>query len=99
VVTLHMARDLIDDFIARLAAHAPAVAADLAPKLERELRQQWGGTERHYLRKFEHSARKTVRLGQQLQAGATLEEAFAQAGLSRRSGFRHLAKPWKVKQA
>jgi exonuclease VII large subunit len=92
-----MARDLIDDFIARLHTHAPAVAAELAPRLERELRQQWGGTERHYLRKFEHTARKTTRLAQQLQAGTTLDEAFANAGLSRRSGFRHLAKPWNVK--
>lgn len=94
-----MAQDIIDDFIARLSAHAPDAARDLAPQLERELRAQWGGTERHYVRKFEHTARKTVRLAQQLQSGATLDEAFAKANLSRRSGFRHLAKPWKVKAA
>lgn len=94
-----MAQDIIDDFIARLAAHAPAVAGDVAPKLERELRAQWGGTERHYVRKFEHSARKTVRLAQQLESGATLEQAFAAAGLRRSAGYVHLAKPWKVKAA
>jgi exonuclease VII large subunit len=92
-----MATDIVDDFIARLAAHAPAVATELAPQLERELRAHWGGTERTYIRKFEHTARKTTRLAQQLQAGTTLDEAFANAGLSRRSGFRHLAKPWNVK--
>lgn len=94
-----MAQDIIDDFITRLRAAAPAVDGELAQQLERDLRQQWGGTDRHYVRKFEHSARKTVRLAQQLQTGATLEEAFAKANLSRRSGFRHLAKPWKVKAA
>lgn len=93
-----MAQDIIDDFIARLAAKVPG-AADQLHQLERELRQQWGGTDRHYVRKFEHTARKTVRLAQQLESGATLEEAFAKANLSRRSGFRHLAKPWSVKAA
>ena len=93
-----MAQDIIDDFIARLAAKVPAAAGEL-PQLERELRAQWGGTERHYVRKFEHSARKTVRLAQQLESGATLEQAFAAAGLRRSAGYVHLAKPWKVKTA
>lgn len=92
-----MAQDIVDDFIARLAAHAPAVAGELAPKLERELRAHWGGTERTYIRKFEHTARKTLRLGRALQSGQTLAEAFATAGMSRTTGFRHLSKPFKVR--
>jgi exonuclease VII large subunit len=94
-----MAQDIIDDFIARLAAHAPAVAGEVAPKLERELRAQWGGTERHYVRKFEHSARRTQRIADALQSGQTLQQAFEAAGLKRRAGYVHLAKPWKVKAA
>ncbi|MFN4114959.1 MAG: hypothetical protein ACK4F7_00475 [Inhella sp.] len=86
-----MAIDVIDDFLQRLAAHLPA-AQPLAPQLEAELRQHWGGTE-PYIRHRPAAARRTQALGQALQQGQPLQQAFVTAGLPRRSGFRHLAKP------
>ncbi len=87
-----MAADLIDDFLHRLQAHLPE-ARQVAPQLEADLRATWGGTERHYLRKRPAAQQRTQQLATALQQGQPLREAFATAGLSPRSGFRHLAKP------
>ena len=89
-----MAIDLVDDFLRRLCTRMPQ-AAEHAPHLEAELRQHWGGTERHYIRKrpaSQQPAARTQQLGQALQQGMPLQQAFATAGLSRAQGFRHLAK-------
>jgi hypothetical protein len=86
-----MAADLIDDFLARLTRTLPA-AAEVAPRLEAELRQHWGGTERTYIRKRPAPDQRTASLGQALQRGLPLGEAFAAAGISRATGFRHLGK-------
>lgn len=85
-----MANDVIDDFLTRLAHHLPS-AQDLAPKLEAELRQAWGGTE-PYIRHRPAAQRRTQALAQALRQGQPLQEAFVTAGLPRRSGFRHLNK-------
>ena len=89
--------DLVDDFLRRLCQRMPH-AAEHAPHLEAELRQHWGGTEGGYIRKrlaAQQPAARTQQLGQALQQGMSLQQAFATAGLPRRSGFRHLAKPAK----
>lgn len=85
-----MANDVIDDLLKRLATHIPS-AADLAPKLEAEMRQAWGGTE-PYIRHKPDPSRRTMALAEALRQGKPLKEAFAMAGLPRRSGFRHLNK-------
>lgn len=87
--------DIVDDFLTRLQRHLPDQARELAPKLEAELRLAWGGTERLYIRKrvaANQPQARTAALGQALAAGQPLHDAFASAGLSRRSGFRHLNK-------
>jgi len=92
-----MASDLVDDFLRRLCTRMPQ-AAEHAPQLEAELRQHWGGTERHYIRKrpaSQQPAARTQQLGQALQQGMSLQQAFATAGLGRRSGFYYLKKPAK----
>lgn len=91
-----MAADVIDDFLTRLTQHLPQAAA-VAPQLEAELRQQWGGTERTYIRKRVATVKRTQAIAGALQHGLPIDESFAQAGVSRATGFRHLAKPWKVK--
>lgn len=90
-----MAADLIDDFLHRLRAHLPEAGGAVAPLLERELRASWGGTERHYIRKHPAREQRTQQLASALQQGQPLRQAFATAGLSPRSGFRHLARPAK----
>lgn len=91
-----MAADLIDDFLTRLQHHLPTAAAELAPKLEAELRQQWGGTERNYIRKRPAAEKRTQRIALGLQEGHAPAESFVLAGVSRATGFRHMAKKWKV---
>ena len=91
--------DIVDDFLQRLAAHVPAdVASQVAPKLEAEIRQHWGGTDRHYIRKHAKGAipahlraqQRTQALATGLQQGQPLADLFQQAGIPRRTGFRLL---------
>ena len=87
--------DIIDDLIQRITRHLPEAAAKL-PAIEAEARQQWGGTDRGYVRKglaARTPAAKTQRLAEALQTGTPLAEAFVTAGMSRATGFRHLARP------
>lgn len=91
-----MAADLIDDFLIRLQAHHPAAAAAIASQLEAELRQHWGGTERHYIRKRPAAEQRTQRIALGLQEGLAPAESFVLAGVSRATGFRHMKKKWKV---
>jgi hypothetical protein len=91
-----MAADLIDDFLTRLTQHIPQ-AAQAIPKLEAELRQHWGGTERTYIRKRMADSKRTAQVAKMLQQGMPLTEGFAAAGVSRATGYRHMAKPWTVK--
>lgn len=91
--------DIVDDFLTRLHALAPDTAAQLAPQLEAELRQHWGGTERHYIRKGAQAhprlsaagaQQRASLLAQGLQQGLPLSSVFAQAGVSRSAGYRLL---------
>lgn len=91
--------DIVDDFLTRLQALAPDTAAQLGQRLESELRQQWGGTERHYIRKgcqahprlsAAGAQQRAAALGNALRDGLPLEQAFSTAGVSRSAGFRLL---------
>lgn len=88
--------DIVDDFLTRLQAIAPDAAAQHGPQLEAQLRQHWGGTERHYIRKgctrftAAGAQQRAANLGAGLQQGLSLGQAFAQAGVSRSAGYRLL---------
>lgn len=84
--------DIIDDFLQRLLAVAPGLAESPAlPMLEAELRHTWGGTE-PYVAKRPGQWRQMV-IGQQLQAGQSMAEAIARAGVRRSRGYEILASP------
>lgn len=85
-----MAHDLIDDFRTRLLAVMPEAGPALAQVIP-QVRHQWGGTE-PYIRKRDPQ-QQTAALAGALRQGQPLREAFATAGLSRRTGFRYLNKP------
>lgn len=84
--------DIVDDFLARLKLHIPDATADRLVALEVEFRQQWGGCDRLYVAKRPGLLKQT-RLGSALARGDNIETAFASAGVSRRHGYRILAKP------
>lgn len=93
--------DIVDDFLTRLQALAPDTAAQLAPRLEAELRQHWGGTDRHYIRKGTQGHPRLSAAGAQqraaavatgLQQGLPLSSVFSQAGVSRSAGYRMLSR-------
>jgi hypothetical protein len=85
-----MADDIIRSFVARLAAYT---TPEEARRVEIELRQQWGGAE-VYVPKAP-SLPKATRLGAGIAAGLSLLEAFEAAGVSRRHGYRLLARRWR----
>jgi hypothetical protein len=85
-----MAHDLIDDLRHRLLALMPEAAPALAQVIP-QVRHHWGGTE-PYIRKRDPQQQAAALAGA-LRQGQPLREAFATAGLSRRTGFRYLNKP------
>lgn len=90
--------DIVDDFLSRLAAHVPAdLAQQLTPKLEAEIRREWGGTDRGYIRKSPAAATPRAKLSQRvsqvasgLQQGLSPSALFESAGIPRRTGYRIL---------
>ena len=92
-----MAVDIVDDFLTRLQQLAPDAAARFGPQLEAGLRQDWGGIDRHYIRKGIGTSRKTERLALALREGKPMQQAIAEAFVKRSRGFEMLAKPFKVK--
>lgn len=81
--------DIVDDFLLRLQQQVPDLPADVAPKLERTLRAQWGGTEPYVGKRLSISTRTRL-VANGLQKSRSLKECFAQAGVSSRTGYRIL---------
>jgi len=91
--------DIVDDFLTRLSTLAPEVAGQVGPTLEAQIRSQWGGTDRGYIRKNAADRTPAARAGQRtaalaagLQQGQSLGDLFAQAGVPLRTGFRLLSR-------
>lgn len=87
--------DIVDDFLTRLSQHAPELPADVATRIEADIRSQWGGTDRGYIRKLPAAhtpaarmARRTQALAQGLAAGHDLASVFQAAGVPRCTGYR-----------
>ena len=85
-----MADDIIKHFVRRLEAYT---TPEEAQRVEIELRLQWGGAE-VYVPKVP-SLPKAARLGAGIAAGLTLRAAFDAAGVSRRHGYRLMARRWR----
>jgi len=81
--------DIIDDFITRLAAAAPDLQPDVKLRLESALRQEWGGSKSYVAKRFSVATRTAV-LSSALIQRHKLADCFAQAGVSRRTGYRLL---------
>ena len=86
--------DFLDSVLKTLADQAPQLQRPELQRIERTLRQHWGGTEAGYIRKrlAEHQAQQLEALGNALRAGRPLRESFVQAGVSRSRGFELLRK-------
>lgn len=84
--------DIVDDFLQRLASMAPELSPAVPLKLEAELRQHWGGTE-PYIAKRAHVRRDAhQRMVQGLRDARPLRDILDATGVSRRTGYRMLAK-------
>lgn len=81
--------DIVDDFLFRLQQHAPGLPPEVPVKLERELRQQWGGNEPYVGKRLSRVTRSTL-VAAGLRQSKTLAECFASAGVARRTGYRIL---------
>jgi hypothetical protein len=82
--------DILDDLRQRILAVMPEAGPALAQVIP-QARHQWGGTE-PYVKKRDNLA-QAAKLAGALRQGQPLREAFATAGLTRRTGFRYLNKP------
>lgn len=89
-----MGDDIIDGMIRlMLEFNARAMTPDQVDEFRMLLRREWGGVET-YVRK-EPSNPKTRSLAGSLAAGVGISEAFEAAAVSRRHGFRLLARRWR----
>ena len=88
-----MTDDIIAAFMRRLLTEFPETSADRARRIEDNLRRDFGG-ERHYARKAPDEG-KAYRLGNALAAGESLFQAFADAEVSRRHGYRLLKRQYR----
>jgi hypothetical protein len=84
--------DFLDRVLSTLAQTLPEVTADRLRAAEVQIRQIDGGTEAGYIAKRPADCRAWL-IGQQLQAGATLGDCFAAAGVKRRQGHYILTRP------
>ena len=84
--------DMIDEQLASLRAELPDLPTDFWRRIERQWRDIWGG-DRHYVA-VRAAQGKALRLGAAIASGdcASLADAFDQAGVSRRWGYRLLAR-------
>ena len=83
-----MADDFIRDLLFRVRARYPSMTRSEFKALEVELRQVWGGARPYIARK--PAEKKAWGLGTDLAGGVSLAEAFAQAHVGRRWGYRLL---------
>lgn len=89
-----MADDSVDHLMRELRRLEPQLKPDVARVLELGLRQTFGGSRLGYVRK-DPSAGKACLLAVGLAAGESLREAFAHAGVGRRTGYRLLTRRWR----
>ena len=82
--------DIVDDFLQRLAQLAPDLPKSTLQTLEIQSRQAWGGTEPYVGKR--PTMRNTVKIGDALRAAKPLSSVFSDAGISRRHGYRLLAR-------
>ena len=85
-----MTKDIIDDFLHRLAQAVPELPAGVPQDLERSMREAWGG-EKPYVHIKPGRAARAARLAESMLQRKPLQQCFTEAGLSRRDGFRILA--------
>lgn len=89
-----MADDVIDALVKQLLAAVPGLPHDQAHAAAARIRQDWGGST-HYVKKAPATG-KAFGLGTALAAGVPLTQAFADAGVSRATGYRYLKRRWRV---
>lgn len=83
--------DIVEDFLNRLAQHAPGIPPETRVRLEQDVRQQWGGSEVYVGKRLSIVTRTTmVSLG--LRQQRPIREVFAQAGIARATGYRILGR-------
>ena len=82
--------DIVDDFLTRLAQHVPNAPIEVRVAIEREVRSTWGGTNPYVAKQLNRVTRATL-VARGLRQQRPLAEVFAQAGVSRRTGYRLLA--------
>lgn len=84
--------DLLDRILQRVGELAPVVPGDVLTRLEFDLRAELGGCNGGYIAS-RSSWRRSVQIGQSLQAGRPLAEAISAAGIQRRQGYNILNRP------
>lgn len=85
--------DIVDDFLTRLAQHAPDLPIDTRLSLERDIRRHHGGTRAGDIAKGVDGLSKATRtfiVGLGLRHQQPMREIFARAGVSRSTGYRIL---------
>lgn len=85
--------DIVDDFLTRLVRHVPDLPIETRLRLERDIRSHHGGTRAGDVAKGVDGLSRSTRtlivsLG--LRHQKPLREVFAQAGVSRATGYRIL---------
>ena len=81
--------DIVDDFLTRLAQHVPNAPIELRATIERDLRTAWGGSKPYVAKQLNRTTRTTL-LAHGLRQQRPMSEVFAQAGVSRTTGYRLL---------
>lgn len=81
--------DIVEDFLQRLVQHAPSTTPEARARLEQDMRQHWGGSEVYVGKRVSRTTR-TSQIAHDLRQQVPLREAFARAGVSRRTGYRIL---------
>ena len=87
--------DIVDDILERISTHLPDMPLLLRLKIEQETRQKWGGSDRIFIGKGINGIGKYTRtwlIAEGLRQAKALKECFAEAGVSRATGYRALAK-------
>jgi hypothetical protein len=81
--------DIVDDFLQRLQQHVPDLPQDIPHQLEAHLRQAWGGNKPYVAKQASRTTRASL-VATSLRQGRPIAECFAQAGVSRATGYRIL---------
>ncbi len=90
-----MPDDVVDALVRQLLAAAPGLPEARVREIAIAIRKDFGGA-KHYVKKAPAEG-KALGLGAALAAGVPLREAFEEVGVSRRQGYRVLARRWSVR--